>query len=295
MNDIDWVNVSIAQLRAEKLSAEEADIRYVSADSLKATNAEVLGLKVSYGEFKDLTAKKLEATDATLESLNTTYANIDFTNIGTAAMAYFYSRSGLIKDVVVGDQTITGELVGVTIKGDLIEGNTIKAEKLVIRGDDGLFYKLNTEGLSVIDEGNGFIKDNAYPEENVTNVEWHDDYSATVTTNGADSLLAMYFWIDPEKTYVFSYEGENCEVTMYSPDWNEVLRSSDSTLTETVITGAHHCYFSPPVDGDQTTYSFRNVRLIEKEIYDCCIGIECYFLAQWMSGNDNTLGRYINR
>lgn len=31
----------------------------------------------------------------------------------------------------------------VTIKGDLIEGNTIVADKLVMKGDDGLFYKLN--------------------------------------------------------------------------------------------------------------------------------------------------------
>ena len=62
------------------------------------------------------------------------YASIDFSNIGIAAMKKFYSESGLIKNVVVGDQTITGELVGVTIKGDLIEGNTIKADKLVIKG-----------------------------------------------------------------------------------------------------------------------------------------------------------------
>ena len=58
----------------------------------------------------------------------------------------------MIKNVVVGDQTITGELVGVTIKGDLIEGNTIKADKLVIKGEDGLYYKLNTNGSGVTSE-----------------------------------------------------------------------------------------------------------------------------------------------
>lgn len=67
-------------------------------------------------------------------------------------MEKFYSESGLIKNVVVGDQTITGELVGVTIKGDLIEGNTIKADKLVIKGEDGLYYKLNTNGSGVTSE-----------------------------------------------------------------------------------------------------------------------------------------------
>ena len=64
-------------------------------------------------------------------------------------MEYFYAQSGLVKDVTIGDATITGELVGVTISGDLIKGNTIVAEKLVIKGSDGLYYKLNTDGMTV--------------------------------------------------------------------------------------------------------------------------------------------------
>ena len=43
-------------------------------------------------------------------------------------------------------------MVGVTIVGDLIEGGTVKAEKLVVRGKDGLFYKLNTDGVSITAE-----------------------------------------------------------------------------------------------------------------------------------------------
>lgn len=89
----------------------------------------------------------IKTKDLTTESLNSKYADINFANIGKAAMEYFYSTSGLIKDVIVGDQKITGHLIGVTISGDLIEGNTIVAEKLVIKGDDGLYYKLNTDGI----------------------------------------------------------------------------------------------------------------------------------------------------
>ena len=95
-------------------------------------------------KIKDLDTKKLSAEDAELK-----FANIDFSNIGKAAMEYFFAKSGLIKDVTIGDATITGELVGVTIKGSLIEGGTIVADKLVIQGEDGLYYKLNTEGKTV--------------------------------------------------------------------------------------------------------------------------------------------------
>ena len=84
------------------------------------------------------------------DHLNTKYANIDFTNINYAAVQKIFSDSGIIKDLIVQEGKITGELVGVTIKGDLIEGNTIKAEKLVVRGEDGLYYKLNLDGLDNI-------------------------------------------------------------------------------------------------------------------------------------------------
>ena len=80
-------------------------------------------------------------------NLNAHYAQIDFANIKMEAVGKLFSDSGIIKDLIVGDQSITGELVGVTIKGDLIETNSLKADRLVIRGEDGLYYKLNIDSL----------------------------------------------------------------------------------------------------------------------------------------------------
>lgn len=143
----------INELEADKLSVNDANAKFATIDTLRATNADIDSLTGNYSEFKkstieqlkadsadisELQANKLSATDADLK-----YANIDFTNIGVAAIKQFYATSGIIKDLVIGDQTVTGEIVGVTIKGDLIEGNTIIADKLVMKGDDGIFYKLN--------------------------------------------------------------------------------------------------------------------------------------------------------
>lgn len=123
---------------AKQLSAYKADIEIL--DTVKL-NAEEAGL--TYAKISDLEANYLKAKDAEIS-----YANIDFSNIGEAAMEYLYANSGLIRDVVVDNGTITGHLIGVTISGDLIEGNTIVAEKLVIKGEDGLYYKLNTDGVT---------------------------------------------------------------------------------------------------------------------------------------------------
>lgn len=157
----------------EKVTAAEAEIKTIKSDKIDATVVEseytktkvfdalagtVGTLNGDFSNFKNTTTDKLNATDAEIKKLDTDklnatdaalkFANIDFSNIGVAAMQYFYAQSGLIKDVVVGNQTITGELVGVTIKGDLIDGNTIVADKLVIKGEDGLYYKLNTDGMT---------------------------------------------------------------------------------------------------------------------------------------------------
>lgn len=104
-------------------------------------------------------------------SLNSRYANIDFSNIQIAAIASLFSDSGIIEDLIVSQGKITGELVGVTIKGDLIEANTIAADKLVVRGDDGLYYKLNIDGLNNIStqEASKFILLETEPDNWETN------------------------------------------------------------------------------------------------------------------------------
>lgn len=152
-------NAEIENLKAKKLDVDIADIKYATVGNLEATNANIHNLQVDYGEFKKLTAGDIQAHEAEINKLTTEklsateadlkYANIDFANIGEAAIKKLFSDSGIIKDLVVSQGHITGELVGVTIKGDLIEGGTVKADKLVIKGTDGLYYKLNTNGETI--------------------------------------------------------------------------------------------------------------------------------------------------
>lgn len=125
----------VTDLNVEKARIDDLITDYaVINENLTANTADILSLKTDKLSAKDIEGK---------------YANIDFSNITNATMEWFYSHSGLIQNVTVGNETITGELVGVTLKGDLIEGSTIKAEKLVVKGSDGLYYKLNTDGVTV--------------------------------------------------------------------------------------------------------------------------------------------------
>lgn len=173
-------NMTAVDAEIESLRAQLADVEYLSAKDIEAITAKIETLRATFGDFEDLSTEDLEAANAEIDSLrayvgdftyisadvldaikatikeleaNTLtvkeadikYANIDFSNISKAAIEYFYATSGLIKDVTVGDGIVTGELVGVTIKGDLIEAGTLKADRLVIKGSDGNYYKLNTD------------------------------------------------------------------------------------------------------------------------------------------------------
>ena len=156
--------VDTAQLKAIKaevgeISGDVANFKETTTEKLTAQDAKIKKIDGDVASFKETTTEKFKANEASIEDLKTgklsakdadlKYANIDFSNIGKTTMEYFYAQSGLIKDVTIGDATITGELVGVTISGNLIKGNTIVAEKLVIKGSDGLYYKLNTDGMTV--------------------------------------------------------------------------------------------------------------------------------------------------
>lgn len=182
----------IEELKTKKLDAEIANITYATIKNLEATEAHINSLEATYGEFKDLTTDRLNAAEASIKDLNVNklnvsdaeikYANIDFANIDMAAVEKLFTESGIIKNLVVSDGQITGELVGVTIKGDLIEGGTVVADKLVVKGADGLYYKLNTDGSTVETE---------QTEYNSLNGSIITAKSITATKISVDDLVAF--------------------------------------------------------------------------------------------------------
>lgn len=164
---IDASNAEIDSLKTNKLDVANANATFATIENLNNTN----------GVITNLQNEKLSSEQASL-----TYANIDFSNIGDAAIEKFFSVSGLIENVVVGDGTVTGTLVGVTIKGDLIEGGTVVADKLVMRGEDGLYYKLNTDGVTTEAEQTDY---------NSINGSIITAHSITATKIAVDDLVAF--------------------------------------------------------------------------------------------------------
>lgn len=136
IEDLESDNVTIKNT----LTAHNADI-----ETLNTNTATISGkLTAAEGEIASLKTGKLSATD-----IEGKYANIDFSNITKATMKDFYAESGIIKNIELQNGVITGELSGVKISGDLVLANTLIADRLVIKGANGLYYKLNTDGVTV--------------------------------------------------------------------------------------------------------------------------------------------------
>lgn len=118
------------------------EINNLMTENFKAVNATIESLDTKYA-----TIENLNATNAIIDKLDVNYAQVDFANIGEAAIGKIYANIGVIEGITTKDVSVTGKLAAVSIHGDVIEASTIKADKLIVLGDDGLYYKLNVNSL----------------------------------------------------------------------------------------------------------------------------------------------------
>ena len=144
VGELEAASVTTADLTAASAMVSELEAKDITADMLVAASAYVGGLVAD-----EITVGRLTAALASVDSLSATYAKIDWANVGVADIGSLLAKSGIIGEMTTESGTVTGTLVGVTIKGDLIKGGTVVADKLVMLGEDGLYYRLNTDGETV--------------------------------------------------------------------------------------------------------------------------------------------------
>lgn len=150
-------NAVIENLTAEKLEIVMAAFDNVTSDQINAGNIEA-----KTGSFKELitsslTADELRIVMAEFEKavigklyanyLNTKYADINFANVDASTITQAWIRDLFIQGGFIAKEGTVFNLVGVHISGDLIDANTIKADKLLLQGENGLYYAINVNEL----------------------------------------------------------------------------------------------------------------------------------------------------
>lgn len=135
----------VSQIQAMTNAVKNVQYNAVYANELYAKTAEL-----GFASIKELTTEVAKMGLLTAEVADIAYAKIDFSNIEKATIGQMFADIGLVSDMTIVDGHITGTLTGVKITGDLFEANTIKADSLLLTGEDGVIYRINAtaSGLS---------------------------------------------------------------------------------------------------------------------------------------------------
>lgn len=144
----------INRLKADDLEAETAKLCYVKADEIDAKLGTFGYLKTDELEAKIGEFGYLKAVDADLG-----YVKINQTNINTAWVEDLLVKGQFLADSVhAGSGYYSKDLVGVNVSGDIIVGNTVKADALILQGEDGIYRRLNIDSLgqAVVDSNSKY-------------------------------------------------------------------------------------------------------------------------------------------
>lgn len=106
------------------------------------------------GKFDELNYKNISANEATIVKLTADFIKSDFADFTDAQIKNLYANTGLITDLTVKDGKITGKLCAVEIDADNIKTGTLMTDRLLIKGNNSLYYKLNVTALgeAVVEE-----------------------------------------------------------------------------------------------------------------------------------------------
>ncbi len=143
----------VEYLKTEYMDAEFANITQAAIDKLRVGVMEgdqviVAGLDANYASvdfanITDLSVHNLTAEEAFIEDLTSIFTTAEYAAFQQAVVHKILGDYGLIQNLSISDGYVTGTLNGVRINGDLINAGTLKADTLLLRGLDGLYYQLN--------------------------------------------------------------------------------------------------------------------------------------------------------
>ena len=122
---INWTNVG--NLNAEVAVIAQASIKNASIDAAQIRDLTAEQIKAGY-----LSADRIEAGSITAEKISSYTITADNSIIG----------AGVIGTAQIADGSITEAKI-VSLNADVIQTGTLSADRLILKGDDGLYYKIN--------------------------------------------------------------------------------------------------------------------------------------------------------
>lgn len=142
------------------ITAENADLTYATITSLQAVDGKIDILSSKAITTENLSAKVADLGYLSAESADLKYANIKLSNIEVADIATLFTEVGLIDRATIVEGHITGFLDSVEVNAANITAGTLVADRILLKGENGLLYSLNNLGelqSKTIDTLDGYI------------------------------------------------------------------------------------------------------------------------------------------
>lgn len=172
------------------ITAENADLTYATITSLQAVDGKIDTLSSKAITTENLSAKVADLGYLSAESADLKYANIKLSNIEVADIATLFAGVGLIDRTTIVEGHITGFLDSVEVNAANITAGTLVADRILLKGENGLLYSLNNLG-----------------ELQSKTVDTLDGYILTDRTVNADKIVAKSITaneLDVEKVFADS-------------------------------------------------------------------------------------------
>ena len=141
----------------DSINANRADIDILYADKanvndLTVINADIENLKVDKANVNDLETNyakigALEAVIADVNTINANKADINFANVNTATITEAWIKDLMVQGHIITQSGTIYYLDAIHINANNIDTGTLTADRILLHGDDGLYYQINVDKL----------------------------------------------------------------------------------------------------------------------------------------------------
>lgn len=175
------------EVSTERLKAKMANIGYVTVDEISGKLADF-----GYVTAGEISGKLAEFGYVTADEIKSQYVETSMANIDEAWIKELLVKGSILtKELNAETGAFTNYLTGVKIYGDIIEGNTIRAESLILQGMDGIYRRLNIDSLgkAVVDSDSKYnekLDGSVIVAESITadKINVTDLFAQDITANG---------------------------------------------------------------------------------------------------------------
>jgi hypothetical protein len=231
------------------ITAENADLTYATITSLQAVDGKIDTLSSKAITTENLSAKVAALGYLSAESADLKYANIKLSNIEVADIATLFAGVGLIDRTTIVEGHITGFLDSVEVNAANITAGTLVADRILLKGENGLLYSLNNLG-----------------ELQSKTVDTLDGYILTDRTVNADKIVAKSITaneLDVEKVFADSAVIKKIfsqDVTATGTITGATLKGANAEIDNGLIGG-----FNIKEDGISKAYTKSSSEASEKQ------------------------------